>query len=108
MASSTAKVAARIRRSRIQSGMTQGQFARKLGISQQKLSDWENGKRWRWYGRALACRQETKYRPTDTSSVRTMFADPRPAAVADLEAIQDCSEIPFRASEDVQTDRRAR
>jgi DNA-binding transcriptional regulator YiaG len=47
MASSTATLAARIRRHRIRSGMTQVVFARKLGVSQQKLSDWERGKRLR-------------------------------------------------------------
>lgn len=47
MASSTVQIAAKIRRLRIQAGMTQGQFSRKLGVSQQKLSDWENGKRLR-------------------------------------------------------------
>lgn len=45
--SSTAQLAKRIRKLRIDAGMTQDRFARKLGVSQQKLSDWENGKRLR-------------------------------------------------------------
>lgn len=45
--SSTAQIAKRIRKLRIDAGMTQDRFARKLGVSQQKLSDWENGKRLR-------------------------------------------------------------
>ena len=44
MAPTTAKFAAHLRAMRIRSGLTQTQFARKLGVSQQKLSDWENGK----------------------------------------------------------------
>lgn len=41
----TSKLAAQIRRARGQ--MTQSQFAKKLGVRQQKLSEWENGKRLR-------------------------------------------------------------
>lgn len=48
MATTTAtSMAAQIRRTRLRSKMTQHQFARKLGIRQQKLSEWENGKRLR-------------------------------------------------------------
>lgn len=47
MATTTATLASRIRKARIRSNMTQSQFARNLGIRQQKLSEWENGKRLR-------------------------------------------------------------
>lgn len=43
----TTSLASRIRKTRIRSNMTQAQFARKLGVRQQKLSEWENGKRLR-------------------------------------------------------------
>lgn len=45
--SNTAALAAKIRRTRIRMSLTQGQFARKVGVSQQKVSEWENGKRLR-------------------------------------------------------------
>ena len=54
MASSPTHLARRIRHLRIAAGMTQARFARKLRISQQKLSDWENGKRLRSVLDALA------------------------------------------------------
>lgn len=41
----TTKLATQIRRAR--GSMTQSQFAKKLGVRQQKLSEWENGKRLR-------------------------------------------------------------
>lgn len=47
MTTTTQQVARRLRKMRINAGMNQAQFARKLGVSQQKLSDWENGKRLR-------------------------------------------------------------
>lgn len=47
MATTTAKFAAQLRTVRQRANLTQTQFARKLGVSQQKLSDWENGKRLR-------------------------------------------------------------
>lgn len=37
-------LATKIRRLRMQLQLTQTQFARKLGVSQQKLSDWEHGR----------------------------------------------------------------
>lgn len=37
-------LAAKIRRLRAGMQLTQIQFARKLGVSQQKLSDWEHGR----------------------------------------------------------------
>lgn len=43
--SKAAAFAAKICRRRIELNMTQGQFARKLGLRQQKISEWENGKR---------------------------------------------------------------
>lgn len=39
----TATLAARIRKARKRSKLSQGKFARKLGFSQQTLSAWENG-----------------------------------------------------------------
>lgn len=39
-----AELAARVRAKRRQSGLSQQQLARLLGVSQQKLSNWENGK----------------------------------------------------------------
>ena len=47
MAPTAAKLASHLRAVRLRSGLTQARFARKLGVSQQKLSDWENGKRLR-------------------------------------------------------------
>lgn len=41
------RLASQIRLLRRRSGLTQARFARKLGVSQQKLSDWENAKRLR-------------------------------------------------------------
>ncbi len=43
----TQSLAASIRRTRIRSNLTQQQFARKIGVRQQKLSEWENGRRLR-------------------------------------------------------------
>jgi DNA-binding transcriptional regulator YiaG len=43
----TLALAEHIRRTREQLGLSQGQFARKLGVSQQKVSEWENGQRLR-------------------------------------------------------------
>lgn len=43
----TTTLANRIRKTRIRSNLTQSQFAKKLGVRQQKLSEWENGKRLR-------------------------------------------------------------
>ncbi|HEY1108937.1 MAG TPA: helix-turn-helix transcriptional regulator [Opitutaceae bacterium] len=40
-------LAAQIRKTRLRSKMTQAQFARVLGVRQQKLSEWERGKRLR-------------------------------------------------------------
>ena len=40
---STVTLAARIRKARKRSKLLQGKFARTLGVSQQTLSDWENG-----------------------------------------------------------------
>ncbi|MES2693521.1 MAG: helix-turn-helix transcriptional regulator [Verrucomicrobiota bacterium] len=54
MATTTASLAAQIRRTRVRSKMTQHQFARTLGIRQQKLSEWENGKRLRAVLEAMA------------------------------------------------------
>lgn len=36
-----------IRRTRQRKGMTQGQFAKMIGVTQQKLSEWERGMRLR-------------------------------------------------------------
>jgi transcriptional regulator with XRE-family HTH domain len=47
MSETTAELGAKIRRLRMRMSLTQAQFARKVGVSQQKLSDWENGKRLR-------------------------------------------------------------
>lgn len=48
MATKTAStVANKIRRTRLRAGLTQQQFAKKIGVRQQKLSEWENGKRLR-------------------------------------------------------------
>ncbi len=44
---STTTLAARIKKARHRLNMTQSQFARKVGVRQQKLSEWENGKRLR-------------------------------------------------------------
>lgn len=43
----TAALAAEIRRMRQRLKLTQTRFARELGVSQQKLSDWERGRRLR-------------------------------------------------------------
>jgi DNA-binding transcriptional regulator YiaG len=43
----TAALAAAIRRMRQRLKLTQTRFARELGVSQQKLSDWERGRRLR-------------------------------------------------------------
>lgn len=48
MASTTASsLATTIRRVRVRLGLTQAQFAKKIGVRQQKLSEWERGKRLR-------------------------------------------------------------
>lgn len=47
MVPTTQELAAYIRTVRTRGRFTQAQFAKKLGVSQQKLSDWENGKRLR-------------------------------------------------------------
>jgi DNA-binding transcriptional regulator YiaG len=41
----TVALSASIRRLRRRLKLTQSQFARQLGVSQQKLSDWERGRR---------------------------------------------------------------
>jgi len=41
------ELAAEIRRRRIRLNLTQGQFAREIGVSQQTISDWERRKRLR-------------------------------------------------------------
>lgn len=46
-------LSAAIKRDRIQKAMTQTAYAKKVGVSQQKLSDWENGKRLRAVAEAL-------------------------------------------------------
>lgn len=43
----TVALAASIRRMRQRLKLTQTRFARELGVSQQKLSDWERGRRLR-------------------------------------------------------------
>lgn len=40
-------LAAEIRRTRVRLGLSQAQFAKKVGVRQQKLSEWENAKRLR-------------------------------------------------------------
>ncbi len=54
MATTTAILANRIRKTRIRHKMSQSQFARKIGVRQQKLSEWENGKRLRAVVDAMA------------------------------------------------------
>lgn len=51
---SSSALGARIRKTRLDSGLSQQQFARRLGIRQQKVSEWEQGKRLRAVGDALA------------------------------------------------------
>lgn len=46
-------LSAAIKRDRAQKAMTQTAYAKKMGVSQQKLSDWENGKRLRAVAEAL-------------------------------------------------------
>lgn len=41
------KIAEMIRTTRLARNLTQGDFAEAVGVSQQKLSDWEQGKRLR-------------------------------------------------------------
>jgi transcriptional regulator with XRE-family HTH domain len=54
MPGTTAQLAKKIRTARLRSGLPQTEFARKLRISQQKLSDWERGKRLRALVTALS------------------------------------------------------
>jgi DNA-binding transcriptional regulator YiaG len=54
MPHTTAQLAKAIRSARLKSGLPQTEFARKLKISQQKLSDWERGKRLRGFLDALS------------------------------------------------------
>ena len=49
----TADLAREIRVARSRLGMSQGGFAREIGVSQQTVSDWERGKRLRQLGVAL-------------------------------------------------------
>lgn len=46
-------LAASIRRTRTRSNLTQQQFAQKIGVRQQKLSEWENGRRLRSVAQAM-------------------------------------------------------
>lgn len=46
-ANEIATLAAEIRQTRVRLSLSQGQFAERLGISQQTVSDWEKGKRLR-------------------------------------------------------------
>lgn len=54
MATNASSLAAGIRRARVRAGLTQQTFARKLGVRQQKLSEWERGKRLRGVLDAMA------------------------------------------------------
>lgn len=44
---SVSSLATKIRRTRTRLGLTQSQFAKKVGVRQQKLSEWERGRRLR-------------------------------------------------------------
>jgi DNA-binding XRE family transcriptional regulator len=62
MPQTPAQLAKKIRSARARSGLSQTEFARKLGISQQKLSDWENGNRLRALVTALSVAKILKLR----------------------------------------------
>jgi DNA-binding transcriptional regulator YiaG len=62
MPQTTAQLAKAIRSARLKSGLPQTEFARKLQISQQKLSDWESGKRLRAILDALSVAKTLKLR----------------------------------------------
>jgi DNA-binding transcriptional regulator YiaG len=58
----TAQLAKKIYAARLRSSLPQTEFARKLGVTQQKLSDWERGKRLRALVAALPVAKILKLR----------------------------------------------